>query len=417
MRQSNFFIKTFKNIDKEEKSTNAKLLIRAGFVDKLTSGVYSLLPLGFRVFKKIENIIRVEMNKLGSQEIFMPAIHPKENWLKTGRWHTMDDLFKVGKKQKFALGPTHEEVVVPLVKKFISTYKDLPFSVYQIQTKFRNEERAKSGLLRGREFVMKDLYSFHTDQKSLDKFYEKVKKSYFKIFKKVGIGKQTYLTYASGGSFSKYSHEFQTATEAGEDIIYICKKCGLAINKEIKGEIKYCPNCKGKLFEEKKAIEVGNIFKLGTKYSEPFNLNYIDKQGNKRLVIMGCYGIGLNRLMGATVEVNHDEKGIIWPEEISPFLVHIVWLKTGKTLKDKKTFAFGEMVYKKLKDLKIEVLFDDRKNVSNGQKLVESDLIGIPWRLIISQNNLDKKIIELKNRKKNKAEFMSLNKIINKIKK
>ncbi len=417
MYQSKLFTKTFKTIDKEEKSTNARLLIRAGYVDKLTSGIYSLLPLGLRVFRKIENIIREEMDKIGGQEVFMPAIHPKEIWQKTGRWQTMDDLFKTEGKQKFALGPTHEEVVVPLAKKFVSTYKDLPFAAYQIQTKFRNEQRAKSGLLRGREFVMKDLYSFHTSSKDLDKYYEKVKKSYFRIFKRVGIGKQTYLTYASGGSFSKYSHEFQTVTEAGEDIIYICKKCGLAINKEIKNEIKNCPNCGSHSFEQKKAIEVGNIFKLGTKYSAPFDLNFTDKDGKKKLVVMGCYGIGLNRLMGTIVEINNDSKGIIWPESVAPFLVHLVWLKSGKTKEDKQSFAFAKDVYNKLNNLEMEVLFDDRSSISSGQKLVESDLLGIPWRVVVSQKVLKQKKVELKNRSKQKPEIISLVKAIEKIKK
>ncbi len=417
MKQSFIFTRTFKTINKEEKSTNAQLLIRAGYVDKLTSGIYSFLPLGLRVFKKIEKIIREEMNKIGGQEIFMPAIHPKEIWQKTGRWQTMDDLFKTEGKQKFALGPTHEEVVVPLAKKFISTYKDLPFAAYQIQTKFRNEQRAKSGLLRGREFVMKDLYSFHSNSEDLDKYYEKVKKSYFKIFKKVGIGKQTYLTYASGGSFSKYSHEFQTITDAGEDTIYICKKCGLAINKEIKGKIKNCPNCGGHVFEQKKAIEVGNIFKLGTKYSAPFDLNFIDKDGRKKLVIMGCYGIGINRLIGTIVEINNDKNGIIWPKSVAPFLVHLVWLKSGKAREDSQSFAFAKDIYNKLSNLNIEVLFDDRSSISNGQKLVESDLLGMPWRIVVSQKTLSQKKVELKSRSEKISQLFSLTKAIEKINK
>lgn len=404
MRQSLLFTKTKKEISKEEESVNARLLIKAGFIDKTMAGVFTFLPLGLIVLKKIENIIRQEMNKLGAQEILMPTLQPKEIWQKTNRWQIMDDLYKLKDRQgrEIALGPTHEEVITPLMKKFISTYRDLPCYVYQIQNKFRQELRAKAGLLRGREFIMKDLYSFHTDEEDLDKFYQKVIESYFKIFERLGIREKTFLTYAAGGSFSKYSHEFQTITPAGEDTIYICQNCQLAINKEIKEETPSCPNCQGTDFSQERAIEVGNIFKLGKRFSEPFDLTFFDKEGRKRLVVMGCYGIGLNRLLGTIVEVNYDEKGIIWPKEVAPFLVHLLVLG-----KEREVFAKGEEVYQKLKEKNVEVLYDDRKDKSSGEKLVESDLLGLPLRLVVSKRTLEKKGIGLKLRREKEEKIIA----------
>jgi len=404
MRQSLLFTKTKKEISKEEESVNARLLIKAGFIDKIMAGVFTFLPLGLIVLKKIENIIRQEMNKLGAQEILMPALQPKEIWQKTNRWQIMDDLYKLKDRQgrEIALGPTHEEVITPLMKKFISTYRDLPCFVYQIQNKFRQELRAKAGLLRGREFIMKDLYSFHADEEDLDKFYQKVIESYFKIFERLGIRERTFLTYAAGGSFSKYSHEFQTITPAGEDTIYICQKCQLAINKEIKEETLSCPNCQGTDFSRERAIEVGNIFKLGKKFSQSFDLSFFDREGNKSLVVMGCYGIGLNRLLGTIVEVNYDEKGIIWPKEVAPFLVHLLVLG-----KEREVLAKGEEIYQKLKERKIEVLYDDRKDKSSGEKLVESDLLGLPLRLVVSKRTLEKKRIGLKLRREKEERMIA----------
>ncbi len=409
MKQSQFFIKTLKEVSKEEKSANAQLLMRGGFVDRLMAGVYTFLPLGFRVLKKIENIIRQEMNNIGGQEIVMPALHPKENWAKTGRWETFDALYKVKSRQKkeFALGPTHEEVLVPLMKGRICSYRDLPVYVYQFQTKFRDEERAKSGLLRGREFLMKDLYSFHADYKDLDRFYEKVKKAYFKIFQKCGISKQTYLTYASGGTFAKYSHEFQTVTESGEDSIFICQNCQVATNEEILDDFKkLCPECRKNDFAKTKSIEVGNIFKLGAKFSEPFSLTYKDKNGKDKFALMGCYGIGLPRLMGAVVEVWHDEKGIIWPKDVSPFLVHLVGVG-----KDKRVFQEAEKIYSLLLNKGIDVLYDDRQDISPGEKLAEADLIGCAFRLVVSEKTIARKKIELKERSKEDAKLLSVHQL------
>ncbi|MCX6762498.1 MAG: prolyl-tRNA synthetase, partial [Candidatus Moranbacteria bacterium] len=360
MKQSQLFTKTQKNAPKDEMSLNAQLLIRGGFVDKLMAGVYTILPLGLRVMKKIENIIREEMNAIGGQEIFMPSLQPKENWEITGRWSTMDDLYKVKdlSDREFALGSTHEEVIVPLAKKYLNSYKDLPFSAYQFQNKFRMELRAKSGILRGREFIMKDLYSFHLDEKDLDEYYEKAAKAYSNIFDRVGIGEKTYKTFASGASFSKYSHEYQTITPAGEDIIYICEECKLAVNKEIIEDVENkCPECKKELSKTEKSVEVGNIFKNKDKYTKAFNLTVKGEEGKDVMLITGCYGIGLQRVMGTIVEVCNDENGIIWPESVAPFQVHLISL--GKNEETEK-------IYTDLEKNDIEVLFDNREETRAG---------------------------------------------------
>ncbi len=404
MKQSKLFTKTKKEAPKDEVSVNAQLLIRAGFADKLMAGVYTFLPLGLRVMKKIENIIREEMNAIGGQEVSMPALQPKENWMTTGRWETMDDLYKIkdASEREFALGSTHEEVIAPLMKKFVSSYKDLPLYAYQFQNKFRMELRAKSGLLRGREFLMKDLYSFHLKEEDLDEYYEKAKEAYFKIFEKFGIKDKTYLAFASGGTFSKYSHEFQTISEAGEDIIYICNKCGLAVNKEIKPETEKCPECGESDFREEKAIETGNIFKLMNKYSKPFNLTVADEKGEQKEVLMGCYGIGLSRAMGTIVEIFHDEKGMIWPEAVAPFKVHL--LSLGKNEE-------AEKIYQDLLNKNIEVLFDDRE-VSAGEKFADSDLIGIPYRVVVSEKSFKAGGVEVKKRNEEKSEIIEAEKLL-----
>lgn len=398
---------------------NASLLLRAGFIDKLAAGIYTFLPLGLRVLNKIENIIREEINKAGGQEILMPALHPKENWQKTGRWESFDALFKLkgSNKKEYALGATHEEILVPLAKKHISSYKDLPCYIYQVQAKFRDEARAKSGLLRGRQFLMKDLYSFHADEKDLAGYYEKIKDVYWKIFERAGIKDKTYLTLASGGTFSKYSHEFQTVASAGEDTIYICEKCRLAVNKEIVKDENpvypvrnaisngVCPECQNDKLKAEKAIEVGNIFKLGAKYSAPFDLKFIDNAGKESAVVMGCYGIGLDRLMGTIVETNNDENGIIWPKNIAPYQVHLLLLSPQeKEIKEK-----ADLIYNALLKSDIEVLYDDR-NLSAGIKLKDSDLIGIPLRLVISGKTKEK--IEVKGRAGKEAKLMSLKEAI-----
>lgn len=414
MKQSKLFTKTSKEAPAEEKSINAQLLIRGGFIDKLMAGVYSLLPLGFFAFKKIENIIRKEMQNVLGQEVLLPALQPKENWLKTNRWQ-QEEMFKLKNRvgKDYSLGWTHEEIITPLVKKFVQSYKDLPVCVYQIQDKFRDELRPKAGLLRVVEFVMKDLYSFHSDEKDLNKYYEKVKGAYFKIFKRCGLEKQTFLTLASGGTFSKYSHEFQVITPLGEDTIYLCPKCKLGINKEIiKKENYRCPKCKNKKLEVKKAIEVGNIFKLKDKFSRAFDFTFKDKNGKEKTVQMGCYGIGLGRLMAAIVEVWHDERGIIWPKEISPFQIHLIPIENTKKVK-----KIAQKLYQDLSNTacglglqktEVEVLYDDREDKSAGEKLVEADLIGIPLRVVVSERTLQRNCLEIKNRSKKEVKLVKI---------
>jgi len=410
MLQSKLFYKTQKTARHdagasggEKTAVSHELLVRAGFVDQLMAGVYTFLPLGFMVLKKIENIIRKNMLEVGGQEMLMPALNPKENWQKTGRWETLDILFKLrgAGDREYALAPTHEEVVSPLAKKIILSYKDLPFYIFHIQDKFRNELRAKSGILRTREFVMKDLYSFHATQEDLDNYYVKVAKVYKNIFKVAGLGKQTFETLASGGTFSKYSHEYQTITDAGEDTIFICKKCGFSINEEIADKKNKCPNCGITEYEQKKAIEVGNIFKLGTKYSLPFGLKYKDKSGKEMDVYMGCYGIGLSRLMGAIVEINHDDNGIIWPKEVAPFSVHLIPVE--ESVKVKRT---AEKICKDLSG--IEVLYDDRKDKTTGEKFAEADLIGIPYRVVVSEKTLARGCVEVKERGKKQLKAVKI---------
>ncbi len=387
MRQSRLFTKTRKEAPADEVAKNADLLIRGGYVHKEMAGVYSYLPLGLMVLSKIENIIREEMNAIGGQELLLSALHPKENWIATGRWDGLDVLFKLkdAADHDYALGATHEEIITPLVQDYIASYRDLPFSAYQIQNKFRAELRAKSGILRGREFIMKDLYSFHRDQEDLDRFYDIVTEAYKRIFSRVGIGDRTFFTYASGGTFSKYSHEFQTLSEAGEDIIYINREKGVAVNEEVLEEETL--NSLGVTRDELEAVkaaEVGNIFKLGTKYSGAFNLTYKDENGEAQPVIMGCYGIGLGRLMGVVVESLADEKGIIWPEAIAPFKVHLVGLNSD----DAEVKDYADGIYLSLKERGVEVLYDDR-DLRAGEKFADSDLLGLPYRVIVSRKSKD----------------------------
>ncbi|RMD58824.1 hypothetical protein D6821_02595, partial [Candidatus Parcubacteria bacterium] len=411
MRQSFLFTKTAKELPKDETSFNAQALIRGGFIDKVAAGIYTFLPLGHRVHNKIINIIREEINKIGGQEILMPALTPKELWLKTERWDSFDVLFRLrgADEKEYALGATHEEVITPLVQKHTLSYKDLPVAVYQIQTKFRNELRAKAGLIRGREFSMKDLYSFHADEEDLSRYYKLTQKAYFKIYDRCGLLDYTYLTFASGGAFSKYSHEFQTITEAGEDIIHICDNCNLAVNEEIITEQKGCPHCGRDDLRAAKAVEVGNIFKLGTRFSRSFGFEYTDMHGNKKLPLMGCYGIGPSRVMATIVEVSHDDKGIIWPPEVAPFKVHLIELSGG----NEEVKRRAEQLYLDLSDAGIEVLYDDRREIGAGQKFADADLIGCPFRLVVSAKSIEKNKAELKPRASKNLELVGLGDVIN----
>lgn len=401
MYQSKLFTKTLKNISQEESSKNARLLLKGAYINKVAAGVYTLLPLGLKIMSKIADIVREEMNMVGGQEILMPALSPKDLWQATNRWDDFDALFKLkaSDSRDYALGATHEEIVTPLLKQFILSYKDLPVAVYQIQNKFRNEKRAKAGLLRGREFLMKDMYSFHLDQNDLDNFYQKVTQAYFNIYKRLDLGDKTYLCYASGGNFSKYSHEFQTECESGEDEIYLCQKCNVAINEEIIKEQDVCPQCANSKLVLKKAIEVGNIFKLGTRFSAPFKL-----QIDKKDIIMGCYGLGISRVMGAIVEVLSEENKIIWPDAISPFKLHLIDLNA----KEK-----ADKIYQILLDNNIDVLYDDRDKLRAGEKFAEADLIACQHRLVISQKNMDKNVYEFKKHSQEQVQFLSIEEIIN----
>ncbi len=403
MKQSELFVKTLRDAPKDEESVNAKLLIRAGFINKTMAGSYSFLPLGLRVLRKIEQVVREEMNAVGGQEILMSMLHPKALWETTGGWNSIDVLFKVPSRteKEYALGQSEEEVVTPLVLKYATTYKDLPLAVYQIHWKFRDELRAKSGILRGREFLMKDMYSFHETQEDFDKFYAKTKKSYLKIYKRLGL--ITKVTEASGGSFSKkISYEFMVLTDAGEDEIFYCDKCEFCVNLGIAkvhlGET--CPKCNKGILHQAKASEVGNVFDLGQKYGKDFGLTFADNKNERKYPIMGCYGIGISRLMGVIVEKYHDDKGIIWPESVAPFKVHLLRLADPKSSVGK----FADKIYKDLLAEGYEVLYDERI-VSAGEKFADADLLGIPYRLVISEKNGNK--IEIKKRNDKKVKLVS----------
>lgn len=411
MRQSQLFTKTLKESPRDEISVNAKLLSRAGFIHKNSSGIYSYLPLGWRVIEKIAAIIREEMNEIGGQELFMPTLVEKKYLEATRRWDVEVGFEARGKKEEragFVMGWTHEEVLTDIVTRYINSYKDLPFAAYQIQTKFRNEPRAKSGLLRAREFLMKDLYSFHADEADFTRFYKIVRKAYEKIFERCGLG--TVYTVAAGGDFTaSHTHEFQVINDAGEDTIFVCSQCQYAENSEISKlrDGASCPQCNGAV-GSRKSIEVGNIFPLGIKYSEAFNLKFVDKNGKKRYVVMGSYGIGLGRLMGTIVEVYHDQRGIIWPETVAPFRVHLLALASETNVVRRQ----AEKTYQALLKAKIEVLYDDREE-SPGTKFAESDLLGIPHRVVISEKTVKAGKVELKKRNEDKARLLDFKQMIN----
>lgn len=408
MKQSHLFSKTTKKLSESEASKNAQFLIRGGFVDKSSAGVYTLLPLGLRVLEKINKIIREEINAIGAEELLMPSLIQKKIWEKSNRWG-VGVIYKTGAviNQKlvrddfeYGLGWTHEEVITDIATRFINSYKDLPKAAYQIQTKFRAEARPQAGLLRGREFSMKDLYSFHESKEDLDEYYEKVIKAYKNIFKRLGL--KTIICETGGGDFTKeYTHEFQVLNPAGEDTIFYCEKCGFGQNQEV-----YKPeahkDCKEQI-NSGRSIEVGNIFKLGTKFSEAFGLSFLNKNGEKKPVIMGSYGIGPTRVLGTIVEESSDEYGIIWPRAVAPFQVHLVELGSKNS---SKTTKVARALYEKMVKIGIEVLYDDRE-ASIGEKLNDADLMGIPNRVVISEKTLAAKKVELKIRGSKKTELIS----------
>lgn len=411
------FTKTRKEAPKDEMSKNAKFLVRAGFINKEMAGVYDYLPLGLRVLKKIEEIIREEMNAIGGQELLLTTLQDQEVWAKSGRWQDdiVDNWFKTKLQsgEEVGIANTHEEPLTHLLTHHITSYKELPVYPYQFQTKFRNELRPKSGLMRAREFIMKDLYSFSRTEAEFRNFYEQCADAYMKIFARVGIGDVTYRTAAAGGAFTtQFTDEFQTLSQAGEDTIYVDKKRKRAINKEIytDGNIKAAGLEKQDL-EEEKAIEVGNIFPLGTKYSEALNLYYVDEHGEKKPVIMGSYGIGLGRLMGTIAEVLSDERGIVWPESVAPFAVHLVRLSGAEPVS-----TASDALYTELLEAGIEVLYDDRQDMSAGEKFADADLIGIPWRVVVSEKTIANKKLEVKRRDAKEVEFLSTHDLLKKIK-
>ncbi|PIR69824.1 MAG: hypothetical protein COU47_00080 [Candidatus Niyogibacteria bacterium CG10_big_fil_rev_8_21_14_0_10_46_36] len=402
MRQSQLFGKSKKEKPADEIAKNAILLEQGGFVYKTMAGVYDYLPLGFRVLEKINTIIREEMDAIGGQELFLSALQPRERWEKTGRWEKLKEImyqFRDNSGRDIGLATTHEEALAEIATQSIQSYKDLPLFVYQIQTKFRDEPRAKSGLMRGREFLMKDLYSFHASKEDLDAFYMRAGKAYETIFSRMNL--PALATEAGGGTFTDdITHEYQVLSEAGEDIIFYCKKCHFSQNKEIANlaEGDSCPKCTGAIATGK-SIEVGNIFRLGTTFAEAFGLMYSDEKGRKYPVWMGSYGIGPGRLMATAVEVHADERGIAWPKTLSPFQTHLVAISGNDPGIEKQAETF----YTTLTERGIDVLFDDRKEKTPGEKFADADLIGIPLRIVISAKTLTEDSVELKKRNEKSA--------------
>lgn len=415
MKQSQLFTKTRKEAPADETSKNAEYLIRAGYVHKELAGVYSYLPLGLRTLNNIVKIIREEMNFIGGQELQMSALQDKELWSRTDRWDDakVDNWFKTELKSggETGLGITHEEPLTRIMSEHISSYRDLPVLAYQFQNKFRNELRAKSGVMRGKEFMMKDMYSFSKDNDAHTEDYNKIRDAYVRIFQRLGIGDKTYVTFADGGIFADFSEEFQTLTESGEDIIYVHEGKKMALNKEVYTDenLKKLGIEKSELVE-KKAVEVGNIFHLGTRFSDAIGLKYKDESGNEHPVVMGSYGIGPTRLLGTIIEVLSDEKGIVWPKEVSPFHVHLVRLGVNE-----KTVAYADKLYSDLKNAGVEVLYDDR-DLRPGEKFADSDLIGIPVRFVVSDKTVEQDKVEVKYRTKAESEMMSVEEALSMLK-
>jgi prolyl-tRNA synthetase len=406
MRQSKLFTKTRKEVPSDETSKNAQLLIRAGYVHKEMAGVYAYLPLGLKVQRRITQIVREEMDAIGCQELIMTSLQNKELWERTSRWS--DDVVDIWFKSTLATGGevglawSHEEPIGEMMKNYISSYKDLPVYVYQFQTKLRNELRAKSGVMRGREFIMKDAYSFCIGEEDHNEIYEKMKVAYMKIFDRLGIGEDTYITFASGGAFTQFSHEFQTVCEAGEDVCYIHKEKGIAVNEEVLEDALNEFGVAREDLQVVKTAEVGNIFNFGRQKAEDLGLSYRNEEGNEISVWMGSYGIGVTRLMGVLVEKFADEKGIVWPEAVAPYQVHLVGLNSD----DEEVREYTDTLYNELVDARVEVLYDDR-DMRAGEKFADADLIGIPYRIVVSRKTKEEGKFEVVNRKSGEAVFLS----------
>lgn len=414
MKVSQIFTKTLKDAPADEVAKNAQLLIRAGYIYKEMAGVYTYLPLGKIVLNKIIDIIREEMNAIGGNEISLTALQSPDVWQASGRWsdEVMDVWFKtkLADGKEIGLAPTHEEPLTKLMKQYIHSYKDLPVYPYQFQIKFRNELRSKSGLMRGREFWMKDLYSFSRNQEEHDTFYEKVSEAYMRVFERLGLGGITYKTFASGGSFSKFSHEFQTLSPVGEDTIYLSKEKGIAINQEVyTDEVLAEMGLSKDELEEVTAVEVGNIFTLATKYSEPLELNYTDEDGASKPVFMGSYGIGPSRLMGLIAEHFADDKGLVWPENVAPAKIYLVSIG-----EDPRVAEVAEGLYAQFQDAGIEVLYDDRDERA-GAKFADAELLGIPYRVTVSERLLDDGKYELVSRTGTDTELLTPEELLAKL--
>ena len=403
MKRSESFVKTLKEAPSDEVSRSAQLLLRAGYIYKEMAGVYDFLPLGRKVLNNIIDIIREEMVALGGQEVEMSSLQPKEAWVKSGRWDdaVVDDWFKTKLHAggELGLALTHEEAITNMLRSYVSSYKDLPLYVFQFQKKFRNELRAKSGIMRTREFIMKDLYSFCANKEQHEGFYEKAAESYNRIFKRLGIGDSTFRTFASGGSFSRFSDEFQTLCDAGEDIIYIDHEKNIAINEEVYNEETFkMLDIDPKKLDKQKASEVGNIFTLGTKYSEALGLEFNDEDGKRQPVFMGSYGIGPARSMGVIAEKTCDDKGLCWPEEIAPYRYYLIGIGEKGLAEAEKLYAQNPEMY----------IFDDRVNARNGEKFADAELMGIPYRAVISDKTLVNNQVEILDRKNNETRLLTL---------
>ncbi len=407
MRQSQLFTKTRREAPKDEESRNAQLLIRAGYVHKEMAGVYAYMPLGLRVIEKIKDIVREEMNALECQEFIMTSLQRKELWERTDRWDdkNVDVWFKSELKSggQVGFGWSHEEPITDMMRGYISSYRDLPVYGYQFQTKLRNELRAKSGIMRGREFVMKDLYSYSRTEEDHKAFYDRVIEAYLRVFDRVGLGDSTFLTFASGGAFTQFSHEFQTVSEVGEDIIYLDRAKSIAINQEVlTDEVITQLGVNRESLEEVKSVEVGNIFSFGGTKSEQLGLYFKADDGSQKPVILGSYGIGITRLMGIVVEKFADEKGLVWPESVAPFKIHLISLGADELADD---------AYRALTEKGVEVLYDDR-DVRAGEKFADSDLLGIPYRIVIGKRSMESGEAEVKRRTVEEAEAVALSGLV-----
>jgi prolyl-tRNA synthetase len=408
LRQSNLFTKTRREAPADELAKNAQLLIRAGYVYKEMAGVYAYLPLGLRVVEKIKQIVREEMNAIAGQELIMTSLQRKELWESTDRWsdEMVDVWFKSTLKAggEVGFGWSHEEPIGEMMKGYITSYKDLPISVYQFQTKLRNEVRAKSGVMRGREFIMKDMYSFCADEATHMAYYESTKPAYMNVFKRLGVGDDTFITFAAGGAFTKFSHEFQTICEAGEDVTYINREKGIAINEEVLNDetLSSLGVTKDELTRVVTA-EVGNIFNFGQQKAGDLGLMVKDSEGAEIPVWMGSYGIGVTRMVGVLVEKFADEKGIVWPESVAPYKVHLV----GLNLEDAAIFDWALGVYNNLLERGVEVMFDDRVGARAGEKFADSDLIGLPYRVVVSKKTKEEGKFEVVKRATGEVSYVS----------